>query len=61
MATTYPLPFPFSDLRLDYVLASEDFTPKRAFVVRERASDHYPIVADLDLLPARDALATLRP
>ena len=61
VATTYPLPFPFSDLRLDYVLASEDFTPKRAFVVRERASDHYPIVADLDLLPARDALATLRP
>lgn len=57
---TYPLPFPLRDLRLDYVLASRAFTPKRAFVVREKASDHFPIVADLDLLPAREALADLR-
>lgn len=45
-ATTYPLPFPLPDLRLDYVLASKDLTPLRAFVVRKLASDHWPLVAE---------------
>jgi endonuclease/exonuclease/phosphatase family metal-dependent hydrolase len=58
---TYPLPFPLADLRLDYVLASESFVPRRAFVMRERASDHFPLVADLELLPGRPPLATLTP
>lgn len=43
---TYPLPFPFPNLRLDYVLASKELRPTRAMVVRKLASDHYPLVVD---------------
>ncbi len=58
---TYPLPFPLADLRLDYVLASDAFVPRRAFVVREVASDHFPVVADVQLVPRAGAVATISP
>ncbi|MBX5480257.1 MAG: endonuclease/exonuclease/phosphatase family protein [Myxococcaceae bacterium] len=57
--STYPLPFPLADLRLDYVLASRELQPRRAFVVRQLASDHYPVVVDFGLPPApRTVVAT---
>ncbi|WP_257453486.1 endonuclease/exonuclease/phosphatase family protein [Archangium lipolyticum] len=50
---TYPLPV-IPNLRIDYVLACDHFMPKRSQVLRVRASDHYPVVADLTLLgPAK--------
>ncbi len=46
---TYPLPI-IPNLRIDYVMASDQFMPKSSRVLRVRASDHYPVVADLSLL-----------
>ncbi len=46
---TYPLPI-IPNLRIDYVLACDHFLPKSSQVLRVRASDHYPVVADLTLL-----------
>jgi endonuclease/exonuclease/phosphatase family metal-dependent hydrolase len=52
-AITYPLPL-IPSLRLDYVLASDRFMPRRSKVLNVRASDHYPVVAELTLIgPAR--------
>ncbi|HZH76211.1 MAG TPA: endonuclease/exonuclease/phosphatase family protein, partial [Archangium sp.] len=48
-ADTYPLPV-IPDLRIDYVLACEHFMPKSSRVLRVKASDHYPVVADITLL-----------
>lgn len=43
-------------LRLDYIFASQEFRAERVEVIvdeaTDRASDHYPIVADLALQPA---------
>lgn len=38
-----------ASLRIDYVLASEGVRPQAAHVVRTSASDHLPIVADLEI------------
>jgi len=47
---TYPLPVPLGPtLRLDYVLSGGGVLPRRSFVYRSPASDHYPVVADLEL------------
>nr|AYM53422.1 endonuclease/exonuclease/phosphatase family protein [Melittangium lichenicola] len=46
---TYPLPI-IPSLRLDYVLASDRFMPRHSKVLNVRASDHYPVVAELTLL-----------
>jgi endonuclease/exonuclease/phosphatase family metal-dependent hydrolase len=46
---TYPLPV-IPNLRIDYVMACDHFMPKSSRVLRVRASDHYPVVADLSLL-----------
>ena len=59
--STFPLPFPLADLRLDYVMASDAFVARRAYVLREVASDHFPVVADLQLVPGDGAVATLSP
>ena len=48
---TYPLPI-IPSLRLDYVLASDRFVPRHSKVLNVRASDHYPVVAELTLLAA---------
>jgi endonuclease/exonuclease/phosphatase family metal-dependent hydrolase len=48
-AETYPLPV-IPNLRIDYVLASNAFMPRHSKVLRVKASDHYPVVADLTLL-----------
>jgi endonuclease/exonuclease/phosphatase family metal-dependent hydrolase len=48
-ADTYPLPV-IPNLRIDYVLACEHFMPKSSRVLRVKASDHYPVVADITLL-----------
>jgi endonuclease/exonuclease/phosphatase family metal-dependent hydrolase len=49
-ADTYPLPSFLPDQRIDYVLACDHFLPRRSRVLRVKASDHYPVVADLTLL-----------
>ncbi|QRN98649.1 endonuclease/exonuclease/phosphatase family protein [Archangium violaceum] len=46
---TYPLPV-IPNLRIDYVLACDHFMPRHSQVLRVRASDHFPVVADLTLL-----------
>ena len=52
-ADTYPLPV-IPTLRIDNVLASDRFMPKSSEVLRVKASDHYPLVADLTLFePAK--------
>ncbi|PTL81427.1 endonuclease/exonuclease/phosphatase family protein [Vitiosangium sp. GDMCC 1.1324] len=48
-ADTYPLPI-LPSVRIDYVLACDRFMPKSSKVLRVKASDHYPVVADLTLL-----------
>jgi endonuclease/exonuclease/phosphatase family metal-dependent hydrolase len=48
-AETYPLPV-IPNLRIDYVMACDHFMPKRSQVLHVKASDHYPVVADLTLL-----------
>jgi endonuclease/exonuclease/phosphatase family metal-dependent hydrolase len=52
---THPLPAFLPGLRIDYVLASQRFMPKSSKVLRVKASDHYPVVADLALLEAPSA------
>jgi endonuclease/exonuclease/phosphatase family metal-dependent hydrolase len=53
-AETYPLPV-IPNLRIDYVMACDHFMPKSSRVLRVKASDHYPVVADLTLLDATKA------
>jgi endonuclease/exonuclease/phosphatase family metal-dependent hydrolase len=48
-ADTYPLPV-IPNVRIDYVLANDRFMPRGSQVLRVKASDHYPVVADLTLL-----------
>jgi endonuclease/exonuclease/phosphatase family metal-dependent hydrolase len=48
-AATYPLPV-IPNLRIDYVLACQRFMPKSSRVLRVKASDHYPVVAEVTLL-----------
>lgn len=51
---TFQLPLPFLPaVRIDYVLTSNDFTPLASWVPRVEASDHYPVIADVQLKPAR--------
>lgn len=57
-AETFPLPSVLRDIRIDYVLASEQFMPRRSRVIRVEASDHYPVVADLSLLEPLQAPAS---
>lgn len=47
-AGTYPLPV-VGTFRFDYVLASEHFEVRQTFVMPGDASDHYPVVSDLEL------------
>ena len=47
-AGTFPLPL-VGSLRYDYVLASREFEIQRARVLPGDASDHHPVVADLQL------------
>jgi endonuclease/exonuclease/phosphatase family metal-dependent hydrolase len=55
---TFPLPLPFSPaLRIDYVLACDDFVPLRSQVLHVGASDHYPVIADVRLKEAPAATA----
>jgi endonuclease/exonuclease/phosphatase family metal-dependent hydrolase len=49
---TFVAPRPFA--RIDHVLVSAPLTPVSAEVVDTRASDHLPVVADVDLSSARD-------
>jgi endonuclease/exonuclease/phosphatase family metal-dependent hydrolase len=53
-AETYPLPV-IPNLRIDYVMACDHFMPKSSRVLRVKASDHYPVVADLTLLDPTQA------
>ena len=46
---TYPLPSLLPDLRLDYVLSSPELAARDVYVLREVASDHYPVIADFAL------------
>lgn len=48
---TFSAPSPFA--RIDHVLVSPHLTPVAADVIDTLASDHLPVVADLDLSPAR--------
>ncbi|NBD12586.1 endonuclease/exonuclease/phosphatase family protein [Corallococcus silvisoli] len=50
---TYPMPLFLRSLRIDYVMACGAFTPVSTRVLRVGASDHYPVVADLRLQPAK--------
>jgi endonuclease/exonuclease/phosphatase family metal-dependent hydrolase len=58
---TYPLPL-IPSLRIDYVLACDQFRPHSSRVLHVGASDHYPVVAELSLLgraaPASTAVST---
>jgi endonuclease/exonuclease/phosphatase family metal-dependent hydrolase len=49
---THPLLGLLPGLRIDYVLACQRFMPRGSRVLRVKASDHYPVVADLALLEA---------
>ncbi|MET0404905.1 MAG: endonuclease/exonuclease/phosphatase family protein [Cystobacter sp.] len=53
-AITYPLPV-IPSLRLDYVLASDRFMPRSSKVLRVKASDHFPVLAELTLLAPPNA------
>lgn len=47
---TLPLPLPFSpECRIDYIFACKSFVPRRSRVLRVKASDHFPVVAELEL------------
>ena len=47
---TLPLPLPFRpEWRIDYIFACKSFVPRMSRVLRMKASDHYPVVADLEL------------
>ncbi len=50
-AQTYPMPFVIPDLRLDYVLSSPELAASDVYVLRELASDHYPVIADFTMPP----------
>jgi len=47
LGSTFPAPLPL--LRIDYLLATRDLHAHRCFVPRLRASDHRPVVAEIDL------------
>lgn len=47
---TLPLPLPFRpEWRIDYIFACQCFVPRMSRVIRVKASDHFPLVADLEL------------
>jgi endonuclease/exonuclease/phosphatase family metal-dependent hydrolase len=46
---TYPLPVFLPEIRIDYVFASREIRPLQSYVLRVLASDHFPLVADLEL------------
>lgn len=47
---TLPLPLPFRpEWRIDYIFACKSFVPRTSRVIRVKASDHFPVVADLEL------------
>jgi endonuclease/exonuclease/phosphatase (EEP) superfamily protein YafD len=47
---TLPLPLPFRpEWRIDYILACKSFVPRMSRVIRVKASDHFPVVAELEL------------
>ena len=49
---TLPLPLPFRpECRIDYIFACNCFVPRTSHVLRVKASDHFPVVAELELLP----------
>jgi len=50
-AGTFQVPVPIiaPTVRIDYVLACDAFTPLRSQVMRVDASDHFPVVADVQL------------
>jgi endonuclease/exonuclease/phosphatase family metal-dependent hydrolase len=49
---TLPLPLPFGpEWRIDYIFACKSFVPRVSRVVRVRASDHFPVMAELELRP----------
>ncbi|HEX5043251.1 MAG TPA: hypothetical protein VFV75_10115, partial [Candidatus Polarisedimenticolaceae bacterium] len=44
------LPLPFRQAwRIDYIFACKSFVPRTSRVLRVRASDHFPLMADLEL------------
>lgn len=60
---TLPLPLPFRpECRIDYIFACSCFVPRTSHVLRVKASDHFPVVAELELLPhagEREAMQAL--
>jgi endonuclease/exonuclease/phosphatase family metal-dependent hydrolase len=53
---TFPLPIFLPELRLDFVFASAALRPLQSFVLRHKASDHYPVVADMGFAEAAEVL-----
>jgi endonuclease/exonuclease/phosphatase family metal-dependent hydrolase len=50
---TLPLPLPFRpEWRIDYIFACKSFVPRMSRVLRVKASDHFPVVAELELRAA---------
>ena len=49
LATDPPLTFPSKDhyTRIDYIWTSRDLTPMQFEVLHSKASDHFPVVADI--------------
>lgn len=39
----------FPNFQIDYILASPDFRVRRYEIIREKLSDHYPVMADISL------------
>lgn len=49
--TTFPMPLFLPNQRLDYALACDNWTGVSARVLREKASDHYPLMVEVALKP----------
>lgn len=39
----------FPNFQIDYILVSSDFNVRRYEIIREKLSDHYPVMADISL------------
>jgi endonuclease/exonuclease/phosphatase family metal-dependent hydrolase len=49
---TLPLPLPFRpEWRIDYIFACKCFVPRTSRVLRVKASDHFPVLAEVELRP----------
>ena len=60
-AGTLPLPLPFRpECRIDYIFACKSFVPRTSRVIRVKASDHFPVLAELELR-SMEALASSAP